>query len=180
MALEALDINFIHRVTLDCDTNDPKTVFLIRTLTMTQRARVAELAMKISAASGAGSGSESLGLALEAWECLVVGLSMFGGQVDVKPGPFGTCVPSAWFDRNIGRPDVLFELVLKAIQCNMLSQAEKKTSREESGSQTSQVGRVTSADPTGQMMSPDAPATAQSPATPIATDQNCEGAPSRQ
>lgn len=171
MALEALDINYVHRITLDCDTAEPKTVFLVRTLTMTQRVRISELSQKIGEKLAGQDMASAVGLALEAWECLVVGLSMFGGQVETKQGPFGTCVSSAWFDRNIARPDVLFELVIKGLQANILTEAEKKTSGDASGSPPSFPAVATNAEKTETVNLQAANGTAPSQPTPISTDQ---------
>ena len=178
MAIEALDVNYVHRIELACDTGEPKTVFLVRTLTLSQRTRVAMLSKDIGQALDGADMAKAVALGLEAWECLVVGIAMFGKHADTKQGPFGLCVPAAWFDANMGRPDVLFELVLLGLKCNMLSPAEKKTSAEGSGSPTSSPADAASAVRTETRNSPDASATAPSPPMPTATAQNSDGAPS--
>jgi len=69
---------------------------------------------------------EAVGLALEAWEMLVVDVTMVDAEVPKKYGMFGQCVPKEWYNEMIGDERVLFDVVACGLRVNTAGEDEKK------------------------------------------------------
>jgi len=157
MALRTIDRNHVSVVTVESDASEPRTKFHIRTLTLMQRLSVieksAEIHRLLSGMVTPGAMREAVGLALEAWEMLVVDVTMVDAEVPKKNGIFGQCVPKEWYNEVIGDERVLFDVVASGLRVNTAGEDEKKASGASCGSvTTSESPTVPVAKPAGSAM----------------------------